>query len=227
MITAKLIPDNLANASIGNNMFIIAATIGIAKRLNYKYAFHDCPIYSDAMKSLPKTNESYPVYNVKWGYHELVVPDNVCLNGYFQSEKYFKHVKPQLIDLFDLSRGEKTKGIAVHVRRGDYEHLGRYHKPGWDYYYNALGEFDKQPIYVFSDEPKKARLLFDSSVNIVEGNTDLQDFAFMCTFENFIIANSTFSWWPAWMKGKKVVAPKKWFTDMDAKDIYAKGWKKI
>ena len=163
----------------------------------------------------------------------------VLLDGYWQNESYFREYRKELIQLFEikgeitadnhqlLNKIKSSNSICIHIRRGDYitdSNAARINGVcSKDYYYrglNYLSESINHPIcYVFSDEPEwaKSNLDFDCETLFVDINSIDKpefDFLLMKSCKNFIIANSTFSWWAAWLsnyKDKKVIAPKVWF----------------
>ena len=107
------------------------------------------------------------------------------------------------------------------------------HPPlGLDYYESALKLFDSdREVIIFSDDTewcKDQELFADDRFAVAEGGDQFYDMCLMSLCDDFIIANSTFSWWGAWLANRgKVVAPKQWFgeaLDHDTKDLYCKGW---
>lgn len=148
------------------------------------------------------------------------------LVGYFQSEKYFKSIEPEIRKIF--SNGEKVYGdensVAVHVRRGDYVGNGTHRVLPVAYYRAAMGviesEVDNPQYYIFSDDPRWAT-----------GNDAFSDLMTMTRCKHHIIANSSLSWWGAWLceyPDKKVIAPKEWFADgRSTKDLIPDGWVRV
>lgn len=178
------------------------------------------------------------------------IDGNVKLIGYFQTEKYFLEYRKEILELFEIDNeskfflNEKYNEIlnkdlcSIHVRRGDYLKLQTHHPvQSIDYYKNAvklIGE-DKH-FLVFSDDIDwcKQNLDFISDKTFVSNNLDYQDLYLMSICKNNIIANSSFSWWGAWMnrdENKKVIIPNKWFGDayssMNTNDIYCQNWIKL
>lgn len=176
---------------------------------------------------------------------------NIKLHGYFQSEKYFKHNRNKILKAFSLDETiqkyiEKNykvhlakDTISLHVRRGDYlNYTGVYENLFKNKYYKralSLFEDKEYTIFVFSDDIpwcKKNLKLGNHNVQFIERELDYIDMHIMSLCKNHIIANSSFSWWGAWLSNQnKVVAPKKWFTDSctlyDGKDILPEKWIKI
>lgn len=156
------------------------------------------------------------------------LPDDVYLDGFWQSEAYFSWTEPILraeLTLRDRQitssarecveglRQEGKQVVAVHVRRGDiayaHEKLDdplHVHGPclGKEYFLRAAGHFDPADLFlVFSDGPDDIRWCRENldlpNVHFSEGRTDLEDFAVMQLCDHNIISNSTFSWWAAWL----------------------------
>ena len=178
-------------------------------------------------------------------------PDHVSLQGYFQTEKYFKHIEHQIRDEFTFFHEildpckEMMSGvnnpIALHIRRGDYiiNSENHFNLP-IEYYEAALKHFDDdRNVIVFSDDPKwcHEQSLFEDDRFIISENDDNRvDLCLMSLCSDFIIANSTYSWWGAWLssnKNKKVIAPVQWFgktgytKDHDTKDLIPDTWIQI
>jgi len=174
------------------------------------------------------------------------VGSNYYLDGYWQSEKYFKEssdliredFKPseELLNKLLLTPFIDTNTISLHVRRTDYITSNGYHPvQSIEYYQKAIetiGGYDY--IFVFSDDIQwcKDNLIFENIV-FIEGNTNIEDLYLMSLCKNNIIANSSFSWWGAWLNNnpdKKVIAPKRWFGDsakLNESDIIPDNWIRI
>lgn len=175
--------------------------------------------------------------------------------GCFQSYKYFEEYRELILQEFNFSMkslSEKTKELAdvinrcesvcIHVRRGDYlngyyyELLGKVCNK--DYYKRAV-EIIKENVnnpcfFVFSDDLDyvKANLKMENAVSVSFNryNDSWQDMYLMSICKHNIIANSTFSWWGAWLNknpNKIVVAPNRWFADKTDDEIIPTGWLRI
>lgn len=180
------------------------------------------------------------------------------LDGWWATEKYFKEISPiirsELTLRNPLSREsakllaeiESNNAISVHVRRGDKASdltINHWHGTcSLDYYNRAVDLIAEQVslphFFVFSDDPEWAidNLKFGFPTTYVEHNhdngRDFEDLVLMSYCKNHVIANSTFSWWGAWLcdyQDKFVVAPKKWFNNLnyDEKDIIPSRWYKL
>lgn len=220
MLTAKL------KGRTGNQLFQIASSIGIAVKMGYKFgfAFYE-PLFTNP---LPKPEGKFKPLKVPWGYHNLTLPDGIEIDGYMQSEKYFSHCEDLIRHYFSFNCADVSipdNAVAVHVRLGDYKNSS-VHPVCTKGYYQAA--FDLMPkdsnYYVFSDEPFMAQEMFPDLKVIHKGS--MTDLFFMTKFKRHIIANSSFSWWGAWLAdSKQVIAPSKWFSnDLETKDIYPEGW---
>ena len=172
-------------------------------------------------------------------------PDNVSLLGYFQSEKYFLNVREELLEDFTFKGGlqedckkfieDYDEPIALHIRRTDYSKYSHHPMLSLTYYAEALEHFDSdRTVFIFSDDPEWCvdQKLFEDDRFMISGNDHLTDMCMMTLCSDFIIVNSSFSWWGAWLstnENKKVIAPKKWFgpplsEEHDTKDLYCEGW---
>ncbi len=184
--------------------------------------------------------------NDDFNYKELLCDESshYFLNGYWQCEKYFKQIesdikkelRPSDEDLVKLSKIIPDNSVSIHIRRTDYVTSNGYHPVQTiDYYKKALSLIgDCKNIVVFSDDIPwcKENLTFDNII-FIEGNKDYEDLWLMSLCEHNIIANSSFSWWGAWLnenKNKKVVAPLNWFgqqSNTNQSDIVPESWIKI
>lgn len=230
MIYCKQINDD----RLGNQLFRFANAWAMAKRNNTQLKIDWKLNYKDAMSSsivykrngTDKSTLTYAQPNL--GYNEIPYIPGMNLDGYFQSEKYFIEYSDQIRKIFS-TRG-KRKGCAIHVRRGDYLNLqGVLPVLPMSYYTHAIFEvrnrWNVDDFTVFSDDPEWCRKEFSN----VEHVGIIEDFEEMQKFECNIIANSTYSWWAAWLAGHdRVIAPKKWFgqiTEMFVeKDIVPSRW---
>lgn len=182
--------------------------------------------------------------------------DNTYLVGYWQTEKYFTDIRTELLKDFSFktnpnTRNQKvleqiksTPSISLHVRRGDYisnNHANKFHgTKGSDYYTKALKEIikkkpDNYTIFIFSDDIawcKKNLKLANPTVYVTGNKKGSEDMRLMMNCTHNIIANSSFSWWAAWLNqnsNKIVVGPKLWFNDssVNTNDVLPSSWIKI
>ena len=180
--------------------------------------------------------------------HELFdsCPDDVDLFGYYQSAKYFEHIGDEIRNDFTFSNEtikkcqeivddvlEKKDAISIHIRRTDYKGNPNHPIQPLEYYDKALKSLpDNIPVVVFSDDPSwcHGNEFFADDKFIVSENNDADfDMCLMSKCKYHIIANSSFSWWGAWLAdSEKVIAPKNWFAGdckhKDTKDMAFGEW---
>jgi hypothetical protein len=216
----------------GNQLFQIAATIGIARRNGCPFVFPMWPYARHFEFPIPQSRyirEFERRMPRTFAYEEIVIDRATELRGYFQSERYFANCKGEvrhyftphhaLAQLLERQFGDLLAAgtCSVHVRRTDY--IG---DPAWselaasDYYERAMSQFDSDTTFViFSDDIEWCKQRFrDRSVVFVEALSAVEDLFLMARCKGHIIANSTFSWWGAWLDpnpNKKVIAPLRWF----------------
>jgi len=199
-----------------------------------------------------KTSYVYKEKDFKYNPETENLPDYVDLFGYFQTEKYFKKNEDEIrknlvfkedhtnfINNYISKINEVNEGrpkISVHIRRTDYLSLGELHPVcSLNYYNQAVEIFGKEAIFlIFSDDLEWAKENFKGeNFLFVEIGDPFKELFLMSKCDHHIIANSSFSWWGAWLnqkKDKKVIVPSLWFgksMNKDTSDIYCEGWIKI
>lgn len=176
--------------------------------------------------------------------------DNYYLYGYWQCERYFEEIKDKLKEEIVLKNPlkksqvelveklEKQNSVMVHIRRGDYV-KSKYYDGICDenYYKKAIKIMQERlgnpTFFVFSDEiewVKNNWTFLENAVFVDEDNKDFEELEIMSHCKNFIIANSSFSWWAQYLSNnekKIVVAPQKWNNSKKKNDIYMDNWIKI
>lgn len=176
------------------------------------------------------------------------IEGNLYLNGYFQSEKYFKNYEKKIRELFSFpdvyinSLKERYSDLisqntcSIHVRRGDYLNSPNHHPTqSMNYYLKAVRQMPKDSVFlIFSDDIQWCKENFPDipeKFKFIEGNADHEDLALQTLCNNNIICNSTFSWWGAWLNNnpsKIVIAPSKWFgsaySHYNTKDLIPENW---
>ena len=164
------------------------------------------------------------------------VRDNSYIYGYFQTERYFEHIRAELLERFRLKtqvdeknaalikKMQTENSVSIHVRRGDYTNSPFSLLSVEDYYQKAidfiLEKVEVPVFYIFTNDPEwvednfKALQINKSIVTINFGNQSYMDMILMSNCRHNICANSSFSWWGAWLNtnpNKIVVTPKSWF----------------
>jgi len=193
------------------------------------------------------------------------LPSPLYLSGYWQSEKYFANVgdtirkmvkpstplDPKNADL--IATVSSCDSVAVHIRRSDYVTTSFFQPMPLDYYRRAFESINKKfsnPRYfIFSDDiawcrQQLADLKDVTFVDHNKGDDSFKDLLVMSACRNQVVANSTFSWWAAWLndfKDKTVIAPQTWFHNTyltkrepvypcrfyNTKDLLPPGWTRL
>ena len=259
--------DDLGNLGrLGNQMFQYTGLRGLAQRHAYEYCLpprevvatrdpncvnsditmFECfkiPQAPRRVTNFQKVMESnFGLDQNLWDH----CPDNISLYGYFQTEKYFKHIEKQIREAFTFvddifqpteeafkSNFGDTEVISLHIRRGDYLQYPHHPVQTLEYYEKGLVHMPSDiPVMVFSDGIewcKEQELFKDDRFIFAEGNNTGVDLCLQSLCKYHIIANSSFSWWGAWLaKSKKTVAPRIWFagpdSSKDLSDLYLPEW---
>lgn len=177
-------------------------------------------------------------------------PSHAYLTGYWQSERFFPHVRDELVEAFRPTKAltaesqavarqiEATNSIAIHVRRTDYLTLEFAQVCGLDYYERCVSELlsrhEGLEVFVFSDDLSwcEENLRWNCPMHFVghnRGATAYEDLWLMSRCRRHVIPNSSFSWWAAWLKPDQqgeVYAPKPWSQDpkWDHTEVPATRW---
>lgn len=172
------------------------------------------------------------------------------ISGYWQTEKYFKNIRKELVEEFSLKNdlGNKAKfyldqiqrssnAVSLHVRRGDYISNPIYRKCEMSYYINAMdiiqSKYSDVDIFIFSDDSNwvMQNMKFVGKTHIVQNTSSFEDIYLMSKCKHNVLANSSFSWWGAWLNTydlRITVAPKLWFNnEFSSSDICPEEWIKI
>jgi hypothetical protein len=188
----------------------------------------------------------------------LFKDQNLYLRGYWQSYKYFENIQNLLRLELSLNQGldpvydsyldpiSRAGSTMLHVRRGDYVHLAaasKVHQVVDIEYYQAamqkaLNIQENTHFFVFSDDLPwaKANLPFQEKLTFIEGTLThddvIQELALMRACQNHIIANSSLSWWGAWLKDRQdgfVIAPSRWINNHSASvdDLLPPQWLRL
>lgn len=243
------------NGRLGNNLFQIASTIALAKTLNTDFLFEETTWAGHRGRipvDLSMFNYKFPRGVVKlpnqyqesdFHYNSLPLQDDLQINGFFQSWKYFENIKQDLLDVYFKPADEVLQqlnkyvisehSLGISVRRGDYLMLQENHCVlGLDYYQAVLNKYftdNVDQIYVFSDDVEWCRAVFGEDVIFVQDTIGTQLFL-MSKMKHLILSNSTFAWWGAYLNQQNglVIAPTPWFgpnyQDKETSDLYYPSW---
>lgn len=243
---------------LGNQMFQYAALRGIAAKHNYEWAI---PSKHEFGSRYPLKSSIYEVFQLSsMNIFNTIIPqsletieethfhfdpnifnncpDNRNINGYFQSYKYFEGIEDEIIKDFTPKNFKDSQGdyICVHVRRGDYINLPNHHPAcSLEYYKNAMEIFGKDKFVILSDDLGWCREqeIFKDCI-IPDESSVKDDMSKMINAKSIITANSSFSWWGAWLNknpDKIVISPERWFGDAysnyNMEDIRPKEWMRL
>ncbi len=202
--------------------------------------------------SLVKIKKNVKEKNLLFNENLFNLKGNEFVKGYFQTEKYFKEIREILLEQFQKSRKNTestdifskqilgtTHSCSLHVRRGDYVSNSKNHTIhgvcDLDYYNRAI-EFilskEKQTtFFIFSDDIlwAKENLKIENAIFVDHKCTPHEDIYLMSLCKNNITANSSFSWWGAWLnknKEKIVISPKQWYVSKKT-NIICDDWIKL
>lgn len=182
--------------------------------------------------------------------------EHVFLTGYWQTERYFSKIRSTLVEDFQLKNSPDANNeeflrrivsvpsVSLHIRRGDYvsnPNAAAVHGViPLSYYHEAMRDIEtREPevhYFVFSDDPEWASKNLQSKrpMEFVSHNESkgFEDLRLMSACRHQIIANSTFSWWGAWLNcypHKRIYAPDPWFKDksLNATDLLPKEWQRV
>ena len=199
--------------------------------------------------------KSYYTEDIPKGYQpEILSMENVYLEGYWQCEKYFLDIRDEILRDFSFPGAVSTAAkewekridgelaISVHVRRGDYLTPGNTRVYGGictpAYYRKAMKwcrqKFDAPVFYIFTnDGPWCESNFFGPDIRVIsqrEERRDYEDMYLMTRCAHHIVANSSFSWWGAWLgqnPEKCVLAPERWFAHLPVSDAICDTWIRI
>lgn len=231
---------------LGNQAFIIAATIGYAIKHKTPYWIPrqsiNERIWPAFFKHFPPEPEEYRKYFIykepDFSYREIPFKESIILHGYWQSEKYFAHCRPYILSAFQIPYQKLDGFVSIHVRRTDYvTQFSDKHPPVTiEYLKEAIQHFidlGYRSFVVCSDDIKwcKEHLMPMELRSIVfsysAGHTPIEDLALLSCAEHQICSNSSFSWWGYYLNqnpDKVGIFPKVWFgpgnSHLDPTDLY-------
>lgn len=226
----------------------------ILKNNEFDYLFQNG--FPGKLKKFLSGYHYYYDYNLSYYPTFFDLKKKTYLEGYFQSEKYFSGIRPQLLKDFTVgsvntsnplfNQIKNCESVAIHLRRGDFSEKTKIHERhgtcSLEYYQEAINMINTRissPLFfVFSDDISWAKKSLNNMVTDcifvepAENKTYVDDFLLMKACQHHIIANSTFSWWAAWLNEndrKMVIAPEKWLNDntIDTSDVIPQSWIKI
>lgn len=219
---------------LGNQLFQIASTIGIAVKNDADFVFPEWEYSGDFFNKLPTgtvsgNHKEYVEPNYRYADVVLDRTYDWDLCGYFQSWKYFSNVDDGIKYYFSFEH-QKRDGVAVHVRRGDYLHLQHIHPVlHLSYYLDAFNFFKGENFTIFSDDIEWCKHNFSGShFTFHSTGRDIDDLKEMSSYRHIIIANSSFSWWSAYLSNASmIIAPKLYVNGEEIDDRIPDNWIKL
>jgi len=268
-VTSTFNPSH--HPSLGNNLFLIATTLGIAWDNNTTASFptlkfqceywkrnHENTVYRNVlMDDIYVSNTHTSKTGEDCFLHEKITYEkNLELSGYYLCHKYFDNYREKIINIFcvdDITKKyiydkypiiDQKNVVSVHVRRGDYKKTtaktnGGTYRLDQSYYINAINLINNKigdPTYIIFTEKeddshwckKYIKNHFrKNNIVIIVGEIDYVDMYMMSLCRHNIIANSTFSWWGAYLntnKDKIVVYPKGWLDESRELNFFLPDW---
>jgi hypothetical protein len=228
--------DGSGDCSLGNVLYSIAGTIGIAIKNGYSYGFPSWPNQKYFINTLPGTHNkkfkpfqnpvSYKNYDI--GFQGFNVPDGVNIDGYLGSYKYFEHCEDIIRYYFSM------KALCAPFENCILVHYRAYNNPSFakldhKYYSDAISRMPQLRVVVITDNIKEAKKVIGNGYEYISTNP-IVDFYLLSHTKHLVMANSTFSWWAAWLSGAMTVAPSKWFAGdfsdcpVNMNDAYPDKW---
>jgi len=237
------------------NINAVLASNEEVKKLKYKNEnIFEKVLRKVRRKKMAVSENNYKEHHFHFDQDVFNAEGNIYFDGYWQSEKYFNDYREELLEQFTLKNGihsqtrifkqkiENAESISLHIRRADYvtnAHTNSVHGTCDLVYYRKAVSFLKSKVsnphfFIFSDDLAwaKENLDFIDNITFVELEKDVPDHEemyLMSQCRHNIIANSSFSWWGAWLNqnpDKIVIAPKQWFNDLaiNTSDLIPESW---
>jgi hypothetical protein len=244
---------------VGNQLFQISTAAAHARRMNteiginYNLPFvagslgkHPITYQHTLYQKISNTNSTPSIKHnePKFSWDALPEESDMIIDGYFQSDKYFKSCREYIksIFTFDLPKAElkirsiNTPTVIMHIRRGDYLFYDRvYKKYGVDYYLEALKYIkeiycDNFTLLACTDDWQTVRKEFKDFPTFIEvnGRNELEDLYILSQGNYIIGSNSTFAWWGAYLGAESTnIFPGSWFGPdgpADDNDLLPEQW---
>jgi len=244
----------LGRSRLGNQMFQYAMLRGIAAKRGFEVALPSgrhislwkFNLISERRNGKHSACHVYSEKEFSFSFNPIVFeqPDDTDFDGFFQSEKYFKHIESEIRSTFVFSKQDIAEVYAnnglkdnrplvgVHVRQGDYINHPRFAQLGVGYFQNAMSLFPNATFVVISNGmPWCQQNIKGDQIKFFQGSSPFVDMAAMTICDHNIISNSTFGWWGAWLNpspSKRVVRPSKWWgprwPHLEDRDICPDSW---
>jgi len=240
---------SIYHGALGNQLFQVIVGYFLAKENDDEYSINPSldkgrgqgkPIntYIDCLfKNINKTNHigSNLYKEPQFNYTSIEYSEDLLLEGFFQSEKYFLNKRNEINELLDFKCNEDPTNICViHIRTGDYLNQSNFNVVTPKYFENAINYVlsvnENISFKIVSDDNNYARRYIPNNIKYEFVSSDeLQDLKTISQCDYAIISNSSFSWWGSYLgKNKITLAPNKWFNvNYDVSDVYRSDMIKI
>ena len=247
---------------LGNQMFQYATVRSVGIQNGYKmrlpqhnFSLREMGLSMEPLTEQDKMPNKYQEKHFHFDEDVFAVPDGTDFFGYFQSYKYFEEIPEILIKEFSVKEpfelqakqivdkclysNDKNLGVvSIHIRRGDYVKLQEFHPfCGLNYYKKSIDYMSDMGQYTFivcSDDIEWCKKnISGPNIYYSESNNSFVDLAIMYKCDHNIVANSSFSWWGAWLNrnpNKMILYPSVWFgpkCPQDWYDLIPSEWEKI
>lgn len=240
--------------NLGNQLFQVASTIAIAKRNGHQYCFPDWKMndyFENEIPLIPETKVlNWKIIKEKqFNFYEWEVEEgNFSLEGWFQTEKYFTNINVKEIFSFKKEFKKKLqlkhqhlfekKNVFISIRRGDFVDNKYYFQTSYRFYFTALlkyfPDFEHYNFIFTSDDIGYCKKHFISLPNVffLENLSAAEQLCLAQNADHFVISNSTFSWWVAWLSEKEnsiIIRPERNFAgrylkEYDESDFFPERW---
>jgi hypothetical protein len=224
---------------LGNQLFQIAATIGVAKSKNmkplfpsnwkYRQYFNIPDEYFGTVKTQCKYEEDES--KLEYCFPQFEKTKNTEMYGYFQSEKYFEECKDEILEYLTPKAAipSSVDKVCFHHRRGDYVGHEAYVNIDINFYLSAYDKYFSDKEYTaISDDVNYLDLHYNGNKFNIKQESEIADFIKMITYKYHVISNSTFAWWAAYLSRGEVVRPNEYFSgtlsNLSIKDLYPEQW---
>jgi len=250
------------NGHLGNQMFQLASLRGIANKKGLNWNIPPVKMFGTINEIRSSIDDCFELNlsDENIGYNPFVptiqetttaydesfinsVSDGTSIYGYFQTERYFTDIENSIREMYSFKDGVVSAAedidvpenfCSLHVRRTDYVEKSLYHTNLTKKYYSkALDIIGPENVVVFSDDPEWCREHSVYKEFLVVSSNPYVEMYLMTKASSHIIANSTFSWWGAWLSksGGTVVYPSNWYgvanSHLDTNDICPEDWIRI
>jgi hypothetical protein len=243
MITSTYIRDALkadvdCACALGNTLFNIAGVIGLATLKGYAYGFHSWANQEYFINPLPRCTGEYRKYTLPTNYKGYdigflgySIPDNIDIKAQFGSDRYWQHCEGLIRYYFQMKPLCEPIKDTIIIQYRAYNELPdpMFTKLTFDNYYKkALSLLPNKKKICITNDPVKAKKAIGLNIDYIH-ISPIIDFYLLTQADYLVMANSSFSWWGAYLSQAQTIAPLNWFwkqwADCPLQDYYLNTWK--